>query len=622
MLDIVNLLKPRQKTITTVLLTSLLPFLFAKLGIWPFALILGKKKKTLAAADKVYDYVVVGGGSAGCAVASRLSEDEGVTVCLIEAGGNGMKDSSINTPLLFSTTQETGKDWKDLTVRQPLTRNRVHYWPRGRVLGGCSSVNAMLYVRGAHNDYNRWESEHGCEGWGYDKLKHYFEKMEGCEIDEDELDKDHHGRDGPLKVSRSTRGNPVPITHLFVEGCMEAGIGKRDRYKKDSKGRIVGVDINGDEQYGACVSQVPKYRKNLTVVTDVMAVRLVYDQEGQETTRVKGVAVWAEVVLSCGAINTPKLLMLSGIGPSSELDKFHIPIVQSLPGVGSNLRDHLCVGVSRQDFTNSVYRTTPGAIVKALLEYQFFKSGMLSCSGVEGYAFLNVNKDGEEERHGQPDMQLHLIGISVEGEQANKMRLQTRHLGPIDPTRPDAHDPAEASLHVLPTLNPSLPGPYISIAPTILHPRSTGTIRLSSAHASTPPLIDPQYLSRDDDVDTLRMEKIRPGAIGGEVVDRGVVLEVMRVLGCGEGEAVESDLYLRELVRRGAVTLYHPVGTCKMGPRNDPMSVVDPRTLKVHGISNLRIADASVMPTLVSGNTNAPAIMVGEVCADMMRGRF
>ncbi|KAJ3212284.1 hypothetical protein HDU67_003913 [Dinochytrium kinnereticum] len=675
----------KRRPLLATLASVVLPVILARIGVWPFALILlaYRKKKVAAARDllleKHYDYIIVGAGSAGCAIANRLSEDPAVSVLLVEAGGNGLKDPNINTPLLFSQTQETGRDWQDLTIRQPDTRNRVHYWPRGRVLGGCSSVNAVIYVRGNKKDYDRWETEHGCTGWGFWNVERYFRRMEGCEIDERELDKDVHGRDGPLKVSRTTRGEPVAMTNLFVEACQKVGMGKADRYKKDAKGRIVGVDYNGEDQYGAAVTQVTvskgvrcdtatgylaphmtpgtkTHRPNLTILTDMMVVRLVHDEapDSKGKRRVKGIAVWRvdernqrvfgeaervvvarrEVVVACGAVNSPKLLMLSGIGPRDHLESLGIPITKALPGVGENLRDHLCVGVSRQDLTKSVYSVNAKTILKGLFDYTFFKRGLFSCGGVEAIAFLNVDEEGDEGRHGQPDMQLHLISISVEGKQADKLRLDTWQPAPIDPTNPSAHNPQESFTHSLPSLQGTLPGPMISIAPTLLHPKSTGRITLASSHPADKPVIDPRYLSHPGDVETLvggcriakmvfkEMERLKPGCVGAEGVDVGLAREVKRVLGDGCVGEREEELYLREIVRRSAVTLYHPVGTCKMGPESDPMAVVTPSDLKVHGFSNLRVADASVMPTLVSGNTNAPAVLVGEVCADMILGRF
>ncbi|KAJ3104681.1 hypothetical protein HDU97_008957 [Phlyctochytrium planicorne] len=669
----------KNPAVATSVLAVIVPLVFAKLGVWPFALIYGRKKRLLQGAqhfNRSYDYIVVGGGSAGCVVANRLSEDPNVTVLLIEAGGNGLKDSSINTPLLFSTTQETEKDWKDLTVRQSETRNRIHYWPRGRVLGGCSSVNAIIYARGAHADFDRWEKEHGCDGWAFKNLLPYFKKSEGVVIPTTELDAGYHGHEGGLKVSRSTNGRPNRMSHMFVEACAKIGLGKQSRYRKDERGNMVGVDYNGEDIYGAGVSQTTAYkgvrcdtataflasimdpnskgyRPNLTVATDLMVTKLSKDARTYPGgIGIHGVEVWAqdkfgkkigsgfitvkkEVVVCCGAVNSPKLLKLSGIGPSDELASHNIPVLKNLPGVGQNLRDHLCVGVARQDLTNSVYRVTPATIIKGLFDYNVFKTGMFACGGVEAVAFTNVKEDSDLKKNGQPDMQLHLISISVEGKQADKMRVGTAEYGPISAAHPTAHDPTDTARGMEELASHKyVKGPFISIAPTILHPKSTGTITLASSNPADLAVIDPQYLTHQDDVDVLakgmdvarkvfaEMEKLYPGTLGLEDYDRALAREVGRVTGCAEGREYLHDVYIKEYVRRSAVTLYHPVGTCKMGPSSDPLAVVCPKTLKVHGFANLRVADASVMPTLVSANTNAASIVVGEVVAAMIKGEF
>ncbi|KAJ3093706.1 hypothetical protein HDU96_002085 [Phlyctochytrium bullatum] len=685
--------RDRKPSFTAALVAAAAAYyILSRLGVWPLAFLFARRKKSggiaTASSDvfsKTYDYIVVGAGSAGCVLANRLSEDPGVTVLLIEAGGNAMKDPNVNTPLLFSKTQHTPADWIDHTIRQPHTRNRIHYWPRGRLLGGCSATNAMIYVRGNPADFDRWEREHGCVGWNFNAVLPYFAKSEGVKINGEEIDERFHGRNGPLAVSRSTGGRVAKTSELFVEACQRLGMGRSERYLRDKEGRMRGVDYNGEDQYGAAISQVltappkvtvhkgvrsdtanaflaplvdpssPHFRPNLTVLTNVLVTRVTTSPTSTGALLATGVAVRPldprgrplrpstdrllrarrEVHISCGAVQSPKLLQLSGLGPRNLLTRHGIPVLRDLPGVGANLRDHLCASAGRQDLTGSVYTDAPGKVVKALWEYATRKEGMLSCGGVEAFAFLNARRGSEEERNGQPDIQLHLISISVGGSIANKLKHDTIEPGPVDPQRPDAHDPlASRASFLRTTQSRNVPGPFMVIAPTLLHPRSTGTVTIASADPLVAPVIDPNYLADEDDV-TVMVEGFRaaravfeeidrcvPGALGLENRDPELVAECMRVLGCGEEEAAKSDLYLRELIRRTAVTLYHPVGTCKMGPASDPMSVVDPTTLKVHGVSNLRVADASVLPTLTSGNTNAPAILVGEICADMVKGRW
>jgi choline dehydrogenase-like flavoprotein len=521
---------------------------------------------------KQADYVIVGAGSAGCAIAARLTEDPSVSVLVIEAGGSN-RHMSVTIPAAFAQQFHTKRDWDLSTEPEPGCDGRSLFVPRGKGLGGCSSMNAMLYVRGRPLDYDLWEAE-GATGWGWKDVKPYFLRAE----DNSRGESDDHAVGGPLRVEDSR--SPRHLTRSFLAGAEAAGI-------------PYVPDYNGPEQDGASVAQVTqrggrrwstadaylrpamKSRKNLEVVTGVQVLRVEFDGSrasgvrfADKRGREQVAQASREVILSAGAIGSPQLLMLSGIGPADHLREVGIEVRVDLP-VGENLQDHpyhVCIwdvpgGGSLADAEK------PGA----LLEWVLRKSGPLSSSVAEAFAFIRT-------RPGLPaaDIQIHFAPAYF-----------------VD------HGAGEYDGHAL------------TIAPALVTPRARGRVWLRSSDPSAKPRILTNSLTEPEDVASL---------VAGVKVAREIAAAMGDVVGrelfpgpdVQHPDDVEADL------RRRVELLYHPVGTCPMG--SGEQAVVDPQ-LRVRGVEGLRVADASVMPVIVGGNTNAPAIMIGERAADLVRGR-
>ncbi|MER9374339.1 MULTISPECIES: GMC family oxidoreductase N-terminal domain-containing protein [unclassified Mesorhizobium] len=530
-----------------------------------------------------YDYVIAGGGSAGCALAARLSEDPSKTVCLIEAGGEG-RDMLIRAPagiISMLSGRPRINNWAFETVPQQGLGGRKGYQPRGKALGGSSAINAMLYVRGHRSDYDEWANL-GCEGWSWDEVLPYFRRAEGNERGTDAL----HGGDGPLKVSNQR--SPRPIAKAFIEACAENQIRASD-------------DFNGPEQEGAGYFQVTQFaggarngercstaaaylhpvmqRTNLTVVTRAHATGIVLD--GKRATGIryrtrKGETVAQasrEVILCGGAFGSPQLLLLSGIGPAAELAVHGIPVVHELPGVGKNLQDHLdfIVGWKSKD-TDMLGMSPRGALsfLRHIAQWRRDGTGLIASPAAESGAF--VKSDPALER---PDLQLQFVIGLVENH------ARTLHYG------------FGFSCHVC-----------------ILRPHSRGEVGLASADPLAAPRIDPRFLGDQRDAELLlKGVRITRQVLASPALTRYRHKE-MHIA----GEPSDADLMTH--IRTRADTVYHPVGSCRMGV--DEMAVVDPQ-LKVRGLEALRVVDASVMPTLIGGNTNAPTIMIAEKAADMIR---
>ncbi|MCP5368633.1 MAG: choline dehydrogenase [Hyphomicrobiales bacterium] len=523
-----------------------------------------------------FDYIIVGAGSAGCVVANRLSADPGKRVLLLEAGGRDWYPW-IHIPVgYFKTIHNPMTDWCYATEPDPGLGGRALQWPRGRVLGGSSSINGLLYIRGQREDYDQWR-QMGNTGWGFDDVLPYFKLSEDQERGGDEF----HGEGGPLAVSniRVTR----EICDAIIDAAEQVGVPRRD-------------DFNGDDQEGAgyfqltarkglrCSTAVAylnpaRSRPNLTIQThavadrvlieDGRAVGMAYTVKGEpRETRCTG-----EVILAGGAIGSPQILMLSGIGPGAHLRDLGIDVVHDLPGVGENLQDHLQIRLiygTRDPVTLNDDLRNPIKKMLMGIEYGLRRTGPLSMGASQVCIFARTRPD-----LATPDIQYHVQPWSADspGEGTHKFSAFT-----------------------------------MSVCQ--LRPESRGRILLKSPRPGDHPAIHPNYLSSEVDRRTaVESIKFTRRLVGAEAL-KSYVSEELR-----PGPQAQTDAELLDAARTLAQTIYHPVGTCKMGP--DPMAVVDER-LRVHGLRGLRVVDASIMPTLTSGNTNAPVIMIGEKAADMI----
>lgn len=533
-----------------------------------------------------FDYVIVGGGSGGSTLAARLSENPKVSVCLLEAGGQG--DSTlVRTPAAVVVTMPgRGKinNWAFQTVPQPGLLGRSGYQPRGRALGGSSAINAMLYVRGQRQDYDGWANM-GCEGWDWDSVLPYFKKSESNQWGADA----YHGDSGPLQVS--DQQTPRPITQAFVEAAHAVGMPlRKDFNTSDNEG--VGIyqvtQFHGGKRNGERCSAAAAYlhpvmgqRPNLTVHTKMRATKILFEgkravgvsyrQTGQEF-RVKAKR---EVILTAGAFGTPQLLQLSGVGRPEDITHHGIQMVHELPGVGQNLQDHLdfiLCNKSRDTDNFGIGLAGTANLMGHISQYRKDGTGMLATPFAEGGAFFKSDPSVD-----RADLQLHFV-ISIVDDHARKL-----------------HTGYGYSCHVC-----------------VLRPHSRGQVFLQSDDPLADPGIDPRFLSDDRDVKLL----IKGAKITRQVLQAPPLFKYQKseMFGITDGM---TDSEWEYHIRSRADTIYHPVGTCKMG--TDDMAVVDPQ-LRVRGLEGLRVVDASVMPTLVSGNTNAPTIMIAERAADLILG--
>ncbi|MDQ0468635.1 GMC family oxidoreductase [Labrys wisconsinensis] len=524
-----------------------------------------------------FDYVVIGGGSSGCALASRLSDDPTCRVLLLEAGSRDWSPY-IHLPVCYYKTTKGPYTWGFHLASQAHQDGIAPVFTQARVLGGGSSINAQVYIRGTAADYDGWAGM-GCPGWSYREVLPYFKRSEANE----RLAGEFHGIEGPLGVSDQRHTHP--LSKAFVQACQDYGMPHN-------------ADFNGREQAGAGLYQVTnrngrrcsaavaylgraRGRPNLSVRTGCLARRIVVENgraagvEYQAGKSCFTVRAQREVVLAAGAINSPKLLMLSGIGPARHLESHGIKPVADLPGVGRNLHDHLDIfmmynvkTVESYDAYKRIHRQ-----IWAGLQYALFRSGPVSATVVEGGAFWTTAG-----RSASPDLQFHfLAGTGIEAVTGD---MST--------------------------------GNGCTLNAYVLDPSSRGAVTLTSADPRAAPNIDPNFLAERDDLDRT-VEAVR---IGQEIMAQPSIARYIRDEFM-PGRAVRTRADYEAYVRRESRSGYHPVGTCRMG--QDDMAVVDPQ-LRVRGVEGLRVADASIMPRLVSGNTNAPSIMIGERAADFLRG--
>jgi choline dehydrogenase len=531
-----------------------------------------------------YDYVIIGAGSAGCVLANRLTEDPGVKVLLLEAGG---KDNSILVKMPAGVGSLIGKagtyNWGFWTDAEPNLEGRKLWWPRGKGWGGSSSINGMIYIRGHARDYDQWR-QMGLQGWSYRDVLPYFKRSEALEGGGDAW----HGGQGPLKVSKAS--TPNPIYSATIEAGRQAG------FKVTS-------DFNGFQQEGWGPYQLTIHdgqrwsaargylhpaltRSNLTCITGARTSKIVIENgraTGVEYIDAKSgqksvVYAAKEVLLSAGAVQSPQILLLSGIGDPEELARFGIPVVKALKGVGANLQDHLDVCMSWECPQPITAHSLRKGLIKTLaigMNYAFFGKGLGRQQFLESGAFLKSRPDLD-----RPDLQVHTVAAIMQDH------------GKV-----------------------AVPKDGFTFHICQLRPESRGRIGLRSANPLDDPAILANYLATEED-----RRALREGVKMMRRVAEQSALDPYRTEELFPGKDVQSDEQIDAWIRKHAETIYHPVGTCKMGADGDEMAVVDGE-LKVRGIEGLRVVDASVMPTLVGGNTNAPTIMIAEKISDVIRGR-
>ena len=527
--------------------------------------------------QQTFDYIIIGGGSAGSVLASRLSEDPNVTVALLETGGDG-RDWLIRTPTAAVVMLPTRiNNYAFETVPQAGLGGRRGYQPRGRGLGGSSAINAMVYARGDKSDYDHWASL-GNAGWSYQEVLPYFKRAENNERIVD----DFHGQGGPLNVADLRSDNPFP--QYFLQAADETGIRRNPDFNgatQEGAGMYQVTQINGERCSVARAYLHPHMegsRPNLHVLTHTQAKKIII-----ENRRATGVAIRRlgmevtlcarrEVLLCAGAIHSPQLLMLSGIGDAAELGKHGISVAHHLPGVGKNFQDHpdfiFGYAVNSLDLVGF---TPAGAwrMLREAVRYLRQRRGMISSNYAEAGAFLKLSPASLV-----PDIQLHFVVALVED---HARKLNYRH---------------GLSCHMC-----------------LLRPKSRGSITLASANPADAPLIDPAFFADDEDVTQMTAAfKLTQKLMNAPSLASRYSEDMFT-------KNIHTDDDIRRILRERVDTVYHPAGSCKMG--SDDMAVVD-HTLKVHGVSGLRVVDAGIMPTLIGGNTNAPVIMIAEKAAEMI----
>lgn len=533
--------------------------------------------------SKQYDYIIVGAGSAGCALAYRLSREASRKVLLLEAGG---KDSypMIHIPLGFAFMMKNPKvNWCYETEPEPNMHNRKIAWPRGKVLGGTSCINGMVYIRGQREDYDSW-AEDGNQGWSYDEVLPYFKRSEH----KAEGANDYHGYGGPLWVEGVGTEEKMELADRFVQAAVQTGLPFNE-------------DFNGPDQEGAGDYQrnirkgrrqssartflkACEKRPNLTIITGALTEKVLFEDKratGVQFTRSSGknsqvtelALATGEVILCGGTVNSPQLLELSGVGDKQRLESLGIDLVQDLPGVGENMQDHLTINVQQGiDGIPTFYEETrPLALLKNLAKYFTTGKGLLAHPAAQIGVFFRSSDEVE-----RPDAQIHFAPAASEPDKNGNLKTK--------------------------------PGTTATVCH--LRPESRGSVHINSSDPMSYPTIRANYLDTEGDCKTMvaAFRRVRE-------IFRAPALASNLGKEFAPGEQVQSDEEILSYIRAEAESVYHPVGTCKMG--TDDMAVVDER-LRVRGLEGLRVADASIMPRIISGNTHAPAVMVAEKCADML----
>ncbi len=527
-----------------------------------------------------FDYVVVGGGSAGAALAARLSEREDRTVALLEAGGRDSHPFIHIPSFVAAAINSKALNWRFSTVPQPGMAGRQIPVPRGRVLGGSGAINGMVYFRGHPTDFDAW-ADMGATGWSYRDVLPYFTRSENNEDFEPSV---YHGRGGPVNVKYPAR-RPNPLNRAYLDALASLQFPACADFNgpdPEGYGLRQGLIRDGRRESTARAMLRPAMtRRNLAVLTQAQAARILLD--GRRATGValvdgREIRARAEVILCAGAVQTPQLLMLSGIGPAAHLADHGIAVTHDLPGVGGNYHDHVACPVHMETRDTDSYGISLRVLPRDLLaglRYLLTREGPLASNVFESVAFLR-----SDPALAKPDVQFVFQPAR---------RLTTRLPFPV--------------------------GHGYAISPVALYPKSRGTLRLASADPRAAPLIDPRLLAEEGDIDPLvRAVGIARRAFAAPSFAKYHGVEV------APGPAVQSDAEIAQFIRSAAYTVHHPCGTARMGRADDPASVVDP-DLKVLGIAGLRVADASVFPLLIGGNSNAAAVMVGERAADKLLGK-